>query len=84
MLFWAAVINGVVAVPIMIAMMLVIGKGKGLGSLTIPAWMRGLGWAAAALMALTVVALDWVEPIAPPPRPSGFERYPPHPRPLLG
>jgi NRAMP (natural resistance-associated macrophage protein)-like metal ion transporter len=57
MLFWAAVINGVVSVPIMIAMMLVIGKGKGLGSLTIPAWMRGLGWAAAALMALTVVAL---------------------------
>jgi Mn2+/Fe2+ NRAMP family transporter len=57
MLFWAAVINGVVSVPIMVAMMLVIGKGKGLGSLTIPAWMRGLGWAAAALMALTVVAL---------------------------
>jgi NRAMP (natural resistance-associated macrophage protein)-like metal ion transporter len=57
MLFWAAVINGIVSVPIMIAMMLVIGKGKGLGSLTIPAWMRGLGWAAAALMALTVVAL---------------------------
>jgi Mn2+/Fe2+ NRAMP family transporter len=57
MLFWAAVINGVVSVPIMIAMMLVIGKGKGLGSLTIPAWMRALGWAAAALMALTVAAL---------------------------
>jgi NRAMP (natural resistance-associated macrophage protein)-like metal ion transporter len=57
MLFWAAVINGVVAVPIMVAMMLVIGKGKGLGSLTIPAWTRVLGWAAAALMALTVVAL---------------------------
>ena len=59
MLFWAAVINGVVSVPIMIAMMLVIGKGKGLGSLTIPAWIRGLGWAAAALMALTVAGLIW-------------------------
>ena len=59
MLFWAAVINGVVSVPIMIAMMLVVAKGKGLGSLVIPAWLRALGWASAALMALTVAALIW-------------------------
>jgi NRAMP (natural resistance-associated macrophage protein)-like metal ion transporter len=57
MLFWAAVINGVVSVPIMVAMMLVIANGKGLGPLAIPAWLRALGWAAAALMALTVMAL---------------------------
>jgi NRAMP (natural resistance-associated macrophage protein)-like metal ion transporter len=59
MLFWAAVINGVVAVPIMVSMMLVIANGKHLGPLVIPAWLRGLGWAAAALMALTVAALIW-------------------------
>jgi NRAMP (natural resistance-associated macrophage protein)-like metal ion transporter len=59
MLFWSAVINGVVAVPIMVAMMLVIANGKHLGPLVIPAWLRGLGWAAAALMALTVAALIW-------------------------
>jgi Mn2+/Fe2+ NRAMP family transporter len=59
MLFWAAVINGIVAVPIMVAMMLVIRKGRGMGSLTIPRWLRGLGWAGAALMALTVVGLIW-------------------------
>jgi hypothetical protein len=31
MLFWAAVINGVDSVPIMVAMMLVIANGKGIG-----------------------------------------------------
>jgi len=59
MLFWSAVINGVVAVPIMVAMMLVVANGKHLGPLAIPAWLRGLGWAAAALMALAVAALVW-------------------------
>jgi NRAMP (natural resistance-associated macrophage protein)-like metal ion transporter len=59
MLFWSAVINGVVAVPTMVAMMLVVANGRHLGPLAIPAWLRGLGWAAAALMALTVAALVW-------------------------
>jgi NRAMP (natural resistance-associated macrophage protein)-like metal ion transporter len=59
MLFWTAVINGVVAVPIMIAMMLVIANGKHMGPLAIPAWLRGLGWAATILMAFTVAALIW-------------------------
>jgi Mn2+/Fe2+ NRAMP family transporter len=53
------VINGVVSVPIMIAMMLVVASGKHTGPLAIPAWLRALGWASAALMALTVAALIW-------------------------
>jgi len=40
-------------------MMLVVANGKHLGPLAIPAWLRALGWAAAALMALTVAALVW-------------------------
>lgn len=59
MLFWAAVINGVVSVPIMIAMMLVVAGGKNMGPLAIPGWLRALGWASTALMALTVAALIW-------------------------
>ena len=59
MLFRAAVVNGVVAVPIMVAMMLVVSGGKGLRSLSLPRWLTLLGWIAAALMALTVVLLVW-------------------------
>jgi len=59
MLFWTAVINGVVAVPIMVAMMLVVSGRKGLQSLSLPRWLTLLGWLAAALMALTVVLLVW-------------------------
>jgi Mn2+/Fe2+ NRAMP family transporter len=55
----AAVVNGVVAVPIMVAMMLVVSGGKGLRSLSLPRWLTLLGWIAAALMALTVVLLVW-------------------------
>jgi Mn2+/Fe2+ NRAMP family transporter len=57
MLFWAAVINGFVAVPIMFAMMLIVSSARGLKMFFIPRWLRVLGWAAAALMALTVVML---------------------------
>ena len=58
MLFWSAVINGIVAVPIMGAMMLVISKGKA-GGLVLPGWLKVLGWTAALLMALTVMLLAW-------------------------
>jgi Mn2+/Fe2+ NRAMP family transporter len=59
MLFWAAVINGVVAVPIMVAMMLVVSGGKGPRSVSLPRWLTLLGWLAAALMALAVALLLW-------------------------
>lgn len=54
MLFWTAVINGVVAVPIMIAMMLLTMSSGGIASLRLPRWLKVLGWLAAALMALAV------------------------------
>lgn len=59
MLFWTAVINGVVAVPIMIAMMLVVSSGKGQASLSLPRWLKLLGWLAAVLMATAVGLLVW-------------------------
>jgi len=59
MLFWTAVINGVVAVPIMVAMMWVVSSKKGGIAIALPRWIKVLGWLAAALMALTVVLLVW-------------------------
>jgi Mn2+/Fe2+ NRAMP family transporter len=58
MLFWTAVINGVVAVPIMIAMMLVVARDAS-GKLNLPLWLKVLGWLAAALMATAVGLLGW-------------------------
>ena len=59
MLFWTAVINGVVAVPIMAVMMIVITPRDGSRTLALPVWLRTLGWLATALMAITVALMVW-------------------------
>ncbi|HUZ65369.1 MAG TPA: divalent metal cation transporter [Acetobacteraceae bacterium] len=56
-LFWSAVINGVVAVP-MIAAMVVLGSlSSVMGSLTLPRSLRVMGWLTALLMAASTVAM---------------------------
>jgi Mn2+/Fe2+ NRAMP family transporter len=57
MLFWTAVINGVVAVPIMLAMMVVVSGDKVKKQLGIPAWVKVLGWIGTALMIVAVALL---------------------------
>ena len=57
MLFWTAVANGIVAVPIMAAMMLLTAKKHAL--LSLPTWLRVLGWLATGLMAVAVGLLAW-------------------------
>ena len=59
MLFWSAVINGIAAVPIMIAMMWIVTRGKIAHALALPRWILILGWLAALLMAIAVVLLVW-------------------------
>jgi NRAMP (natural resistance-associated macrophage protein)-like metal ion transporter len=59
MLFWTAVINGVVAVPIMIATMLVVSSKRETHRVALPRWILILGWLATALMALAVILLIW-------------------------
>jgi Mn2+/Fe2+ NRAMP family transporter len=59
MLFWTAVINGVVAVPIMAVMMFVITPQGGKRTLALPVWLRTLGWLATALMAIAVGLMVW-------------------------
>jgi NRAMP (natural resistance-associated macrophage protein)-like metal ion transporter len=56
-LFWAAVVNGVLATPLMIVMMLIATNGRIMGRLTLPLSLRIGGWVATAVMALVSVAL---------------------------
>jgi Mn2+/Fe2+ NRAMP family transporter len=54
MLFWTAVINGIVAVPIMFAVMLIISSTRGRKAFAIPRWLVALGWLASGLMLAAV------------------------------
>jgi NRAMP (natural resistance-associated macrophage protein)-like metal ion transporter len=56
-LFWAAVINGVIAVPIMAVMMTLASRPAAMGAHVIGKRLRWLGWLATATMAATVVAM---------------------------
>jgi NRAMP (natural resistance-associated macrophage protein)-like metal ion transporter len=59
MLFWTAVINGIVAVPIMFAMMVVVASKRQRRRIALPNWLILLGWLAEALMAIAVALLIW-------------------------
>ena len=56
-LFWSAVINGVVAVPLMIMMMIMTMQPKVMGRFTLPRPLWAIGWLSTAVMAVTVVAM---------------------------
>lgn len=56
-LFWSAVINGVVAVPIMAVMMLMAVRADIMGPFVITRRLKVLGWLATAIMAIVVVAM---------------------------
>ena len=56
-LFWSAVLNGVIAVPIMAVMMLLATQRKTMGSHVIGRHLRWTGWAATAVMAAVVAAM---------------------------
>ena len=55
-LFWSAVVNGVIAVPIMAVMMLLASRPQTMGPSVIGPRLRWLGWITTTVMALTVVA----------------------------
>jgi NRAMP (natural resistance-associated macrophage protein)-like metal ion transporter len=56
-LFWSAVLNGVIAVPIMVATMLIATRRDAMGAFTATTSQRFLGWAATALMAAAAIAM---------------------------
>jgi NRAMP (natural resistance-associated macrophage protein)-like metal ion transporter len=49
-LFWAAILNGLVAAPLMTVIMIMASSRKIMGKLVIPMYLKGMGWAATAVM----------------------------------
>jgi NRAMP (natural resistance-associated macrophage protein)-like metal ion transporter len=56
-LFWSAVINGVVAVPVMAMMMLLGSRQQVMGRFVLPMPLKVVGWAATAVMGAAAVAM---------------------------
>ena len=56
-LFWSAVINGVISVPVLIVMMLLAGNAKVMGKFVSSTRLKFVGWLATAVMAATVCAM---------------------------
>lgn len=56
-LFWSAVINGVIAVPMMVVMMLVVSRRDQMGRFIAGPALKTFGWAATAVMAVAAIAM---------------------------
>jgi NRAMP (natural resistance-associated macrophage protein)-like metal ion transporter len=56
-LVWAAMINGVIAAPVMCFMMLMASNRKIMGKFTLPLHLQILGWAGTVIMALAAVGM---------------------------
>jgi NRAMP (natural resistance-associated macrophage protein)-like metal ion transporter len=56
-LFWTAVINGVVAVPLMIVMMIMTSRRKVMGDFTLPRSLAVMGWICTGAMTAAVVVM---------------------------
>jgi Mn2+/Fe2+ NRAMP family transporter len=59
MLVWSAVLNGVVAVPIMAMMMIIVANTGLMGRFKAGPRLIALGWIGTGLMAVAVIALFW-------------------------
>ncbi|OYU71011.1 MAG: iron transporter [Alphaproteobacteria bacterium PA2] len=56
-LFWSAVVNGVVATPIMVMMMVLSSSRKVMGDFTLPGGLKLVGWVASGVMLLASVGM---------------------------
>jgi NRAMP (natural resistance-associated macrophage protein)-like metal ion transporter len=56
-LYWSAVLNGVVAVPVMTTMMLMAARSDIMGRFAIGGALKWIGWIATAVMAAAVIAM---------------------------
>jgi NRAMP (natural resistance-associated macrophage protein)-like metal ion transporter len=57
MLFWSAVVNGVLAPPLIVLVVLLTSSSKVMGKRVIPPLLKWLGWATATIMTLASVAM---------------------------
>jgi NRAMP (natural resistance-associated macrophage protein)-like metal ion transporter len=58
-LYWSAVINGVLAVPIMAIMMMLAVRSDVMGRFVIGAGLKTLGWLCTGVMTLAAIAMFW-------------------------
>ena len=56
-LYWSAVLNGVVAVPVMFVMMKIVSRTDIMGKFAAKGWLRALGWMATAVMLVISVGM---------------------------
>jgi NRAMP (natural resistance-associated macrophage protein)-like metal ion transporter len=56
-LYWSAVVNGVLAAPLMVIMLLIGSNPKIMNTLTLPPVLKTIGWIATAVMAAAAVGL---------------------------
>jgi Mn2+/Fe2+ NRAMP family transporter len=56
-LFWTAVINGVVAVPLMVVMMIMTTQPRVMGRFTLPPLLRVVGWISTVAMTVAVATM---------------------------
>ena len=56
-LYWSAVINGVLAAPVMIMLMLLARKASVMGRFAVGGILNALGWISTGAMALSVLGL---------------------------
>lgn len=57
MLFWSAVLNGVLAPPLVVIVLLLTSNRAIMGSRANPAWLAGLGWVTVAVMTAASLAM---------------------------
>jgi NRAMP (natural resistance-associated macrophage protein)-like metal ion transporter len=56
-LFWSAVVNGVITVPIVVAVMIVVQRREQMGKFIATTSQRVIGWATVVMMAVAAVAM---------------------------
>jgi NRAMP (natural resistance-associated macrophage protein)-like metal ion transporter len=56
-LYWSAVINGVLAPPVMVLLMLLVRKEQVMGKLIVGGWLYWLGWMATGAMAISIIGM---------------------------
>jgi Mn2+/Fe2+ NRAMP family transporter len=56
-LYWSAVVNGVCAVPLMAAIMIIGSRKKTMGKHVVGGWLQRFGWLATAVMGVAAIVM---------------------------
>jgi hypothetical protein len=56
-LYWSAVINGILAAPVMVMLMLLVRNWKVMGDMVVRGWLYALGWASTVARAFCIVGM---------------------------